>query len=227
MTRVARIVLALAVALAAAGPAGASTMFDYVTFDAIDYIRWPDEPGRALARADLGVEFATVECSLGEDARGCPFGVDASAAFLPAGTRVYAVRGHDTSFRLAAVWQDRVFLYQAWRNVHAKVGADLWALAGKVRTIDVQRGQPVAGVVRAPASITSAPDVAALVDMVMRAPLRRPRVHAVGDARYWLTFWLTDGTALERPYFPDAGELLGGILVPAEFRSRLERSLRE
>jgi hypothetical protein len=226
MTRVARI-MALAVALAATGPAGASTAFDYVTFDGIDYIRWPDEPGRALTRGDLGVEFATVECSLGEDVRGCPFGVDASAAFLPAGTRVYAVRGHATSFRLAAVWQDRVFLYQAWRNPHAKVGADLWALAGKVRAIDVQRGQPVAGTVRPLASITSAPDVAALVDMIVRARTRRPGVHAFGDARYWLTFWLTDGTALARPYFPDAGELMGGVVVPAEFRSLLERYLND
>ena len=112
-------VLALAVALAltlAAGPAGASTILDYITFDAIDYLRWPEEPGRALTRDDLGVEFGTIECSFGEDLRGCPFGMDASAAFLPAGTRVYAVRGHATSFRLAAVWHDRIFLYQAWRN---------------------------------------------------------------------------------------------------------------
>src|SRR4051812_24863679 len=109
----ARTLLALVVTLAAAGPAGASTILDYITFDGIDYIRWPEEPGRGLAQSDLGLEFAIIECSFGEDLRGCPFGVDASAAFLPAGTRVYAVRGHATSFRLAAVWQDRIFLYQA------------------------------------------------------------------------------------------------------------------
>ena len=102
--------------------AAASTLLDYVTFDGIDYIRWAEEPGRELGREDLGPEFAVVECSFGEDLRGCPYGVDASAAFLPAGTRMYAVRGHATTFRLAAVWRDRVFLYQAWRNPRAKVG---------------------------------------------------------------------------------------------------------
>src|SRR5205807_9791062 len=156
---VARVLVTVAVALAAAGPAAASTIIDYITFDGIDYLRWQEEPGRALARDDLGLEFATIECSFGEDLRGCPFGMDASAAFLPAGTRVYAVRGHATNFRLAAVWQDRIFLYQAWRNPRAKAGGDLWAIAGKVRAIDVQRGQPATATARTPAAVTSPPDV--------------------------------------------------------------------
>jgi hypothetical protein len=229
--RVARSLLAVLLALATAGAAGAggtagtSTLLDYVTFDGIDYIRWAEEPGRALVRADLGPEFATVECSFAEDLRGCPYGVDASAAFLPAGTRLYEVRGHATSFRLAAVWQDRIFLYQAWRNPRARTGGDLYALAGKVREIRVQRGEPEAGTSRAAAAITSPPDVQALVEMIVRAPTRRPRPHAVGDARYWLTFWLTDGTTLDRPYFPDTGELMGGVVVPGEFRGILDRYL--
>ena len=35
---------------------------------------------------------------------------------MPSGTRVYAVRGYPTNFRLAAIWKDRIFLYQAWRR---------------------------------------------------------------------------------------------------------------
>ena len=225
-SRVAKgIVVALAVVLVAAGSAGASTILDYITFDGIDYIRWPEEPGRGLAQSDLGLEFAVIECSFGEDLRGCPFGVDASAAFLPAGTRVYAVRGHATSFRLAAVWQDRIFLYQAWQNPRAKTGGDLFAIAGKVRSIDVQRGVPLAGAARTPAVISSPADVETLVGMIVRGATRRPRAPAYGETRYWLTFWLTDGTTLERPYFPEAGELMGGVLVPPEFRTLLERYL--
>src|SRR2546427_4663436 len=94
--------------VASAGHAGASNILDYVTFDGVDYIRWPWEPGRSLTRTDLGIEFATIECSLGEDLRGCPYGVDASAAFMPAGTRMYGVRGYATEFRLAAVWKDHM-----------------------------------------------------------------------------------------------------------------------
>src|SRR5262245_19268817 len=152
------IALALALVLSAAGPVAASTILDYITFDAIDYVRWPEESGRALTRADLGPEFAVIECSFGEDLRGCPFGVDASAAFLPAGTRVYTVRGYTTSFRLAAVWQDRIFLYQAWRNPRAKTGRDLWPIMGKASAIDVQRGAPTARSSRTPATIAAQAD---------------------------------------------------------------------
>ena len=223
VTSVVAVLVLLALPARASGP----TLLDYITFDAIDYIRWAEDPGRPLTRADLGVEFGAIECSLGEDLRGCPYGVDASAAFLPAGTRIYEVRGHSTSFRLAAVWQDRIFLYQAWRNPHAKTGGDLWAIGGKVRTIDVQRGQPVSERRRAPASITGASDVEALVRMIVGGPVGRPRPPAAGDAHYWLRLWLIDGTVLERPYFPETGELLGGVTVPEEFRRVLDRYLAE
>src|SRR5262245_11952783 len=120
-------VLALALAgLALAARADAQGLLDFVSFDGVDYIRWAEEPGRAIARGDLGLEFATIECSMGEDRAGCSFGLDAAASFIPAGTRMYAVRGYRTDFRLAAVWKDRVFLYQAWRNARAKVGSDLY-----------------------------------------------------------------------------------------------------
>src|SRR5436309_6080747 len=120
-------VLAMAIGLMALAHSRshAQGILDFVSFDGIDYLRWAEEPGRPLEWGDLGVEFATVGCSIGEDRRGCPFGVDAAAAFMPAGTRMYAVRGHATEFRLAAVWRDRIFLYQAWRNPRAKVGGKL------------------------------------------------------------------------------------------------------
>lgn len=222
----ARIVLALVVALGTLiGRVDAQTLLDFVTFDGIDYIRWAEEPGRALTRDDLGPEFATVGCSLGEDNRGCPFGLDAAAAFMPTGTRMYAVRGHPTEFRLAAVWKDRIFLYQAWRNPRAKTGADLLAIAGKVRLIDVQRGAPATVAARTPTTIASPDDARALVDMIVRGPVRRPLPHSMNESRYWLTFWLADGTTLGRPYFVDTGELMGGVVLPADFRRILGRYL--
>jgi hypothetical protein len=210
--------------LLCAGPAGAQTLLDYITFDGIDYIRWAEEPGRALTRADLGPEFAVVECSFGETLIGCPYGVDAGAAFLPTGTVIHSVRGHPTHFRLAAVWQDRIFLYQVWRNPRAKTGGALYALAGKVGRIDVRRGEPPRGTGGAPAPLVAA-DVEALVEMIARAPMRRPQAQPAGAPRYWLTFWLTDGTTLGRPYYPETGELMGGLVLPAEFRTMLERAL--
>src|SRR5499425_2330351 len=158
--------------------ASATTLLDYVTFDGIDYIRWTtDEPGRTLTRDDLGPEFAIVECSFGEDTRSCSYGVDASAAFLPSGTRVYAVRGYPTNFRLAAIWKDRIFLYQAWRNPRAKVGADLYDIVGRVRAIDVQRGEPPQASATKPAAVTGPQDITALVDMIATGTVRAPVVH--------------------------------------------------
>jgi hypothetical protein len=218
--------LALVLALLAlAEPAAAQTLLDFVTFDGIDYIRWAEEPGRALTPGDLGPEFATVGCSFSEDRRGCAFGLDAAAAFMPAGTRMYSVRGHPTDFRLAAVWRDRIFLYQAWRNPRAKVGGDLLAIAGKVSAIDVQRGEPATLAARTPTMITQSVDVAALVDMILRATVRRPLPHPMSESRYWLTFWLTDGTTLGRPYFVETSELMGGVVLPSDFRRILERYL--
>lgn len=224
MTSRRRAVAAIALVLLTLGATSGSTTLDFVSFDGIDYIRWLEEPGRALTRDDLGVEFATVECSLGEDVRGCPYGVDAGAAFLPAGTRMYAVRGHATSFRLAAVVRDRVFLYQAWRNPKARVGRDLYDVAGKIRSIDVQRGEPGPGATPV-VTVGTASDVAALVDMILTGTVRRPRPHPPAEPRYWMTLWLSDGTTLGRAYFADTSELMGGLALPPEFRAILERHL--
>jgi len=217
--------LALAIAVSP-GRSSATTLLDYVTFDGIDYLRWTvDEPGRPLTRADLGPEFAVVECSFGEDTRSCSYGIDAAAAFLPSGTRVYAVRGYPTNFRLAAIWKDRIFLYQAWRNPRAKVGADLYDIVGKVRAIDVQRGEPPQATATKPAEISSPRDVEALVEMIATGAVRAPQVHALAEPRYLITLWLTDGTTLGRVYFRDTNELMGGVTVPGEFARIVERYL--
>ena len=225
LARGALALLALAI-VGAPGRASATTLLDYVTFDGIDYLRWTvDEPGRPLTRADLGPEFAVVECSFGEDTRGCSYGIDAAAAFLPSGTRVYAVRGYPTNFRLAAIWKDRIFLYQAWRNPRAKVGADLYDIVGKVRAIDVQRGEPPQASTTKPAGISSPRDIEALVEMIATGAVRAPQVHALAEPRYLITLWLTDGTTLGRVYFRDTNELMGGVTVPGEFARIVDRYL--
>ena len=220
--------LAWAVALLAlAGRADAQSLLDFVTFDDVDYIRWAEEPGRPLAADDLGVEFATVGCSFAEDHRGCPYGTDAAAAFMPMGTRFHSVRGYSTDFRLAAVWKDSLFLYQAWRNPRAKVGSHLYDIDGKVRAIDVQRGEPNPAAPGDPVRVSSPRDTDALVEMIVRGAVQRPQAHAFGEPRYWLTFWLADGTTLGRPYFVETRELMGGVVLPEEFTHILERYLRE
>ena len=222
-------ILAMAVALAALVGAveAASTTFDVVTFDGIDYLRWEEEPGRALTASDLGIEFGTVQCSLGEDVRGCPYGTDGGASFLPAGTRIFVVRAHASEFRLAATWRDRIFLYQAWRNPLAKVGGDLYRIAGRVRAVDVHRGERWVSGPERPITIAAAADVERLVEMIVRAPVHRPEAHPAAERRYWLTFWLTDGTSLTRLFFLETRELMGGLRMPEEFASLLRRHIAD
>ena len=113
------------------------------------------------------------------------------------------------------MWRDRIFLYQAWRNPRAKVGAALYPPSrSKVRTIDVQRGQPASAARRSPVTIGGAGEVPGAVEPARpgaRCSGRRP--HAFGEPRYWLTFWLTDGTTLERAYFVETRELMGGVVL--------------
>jgi len=224
--RAAPVALALVIVAACVSRADAQSILDFVTFDGIDYIRWAEEAGRPLISEDLGVEFAVVGCSFAEDRRGCPYGTDAGAAFMPTGSRIHAVKGYSTDFRLAAVWKDKIFLYQAWRNPRAKVGGDLYAIAGKVRAIDVQRGEPTwASPGTPPVRISSPQDADLLVDTIVRGVVRRPQAHAFGELRYWITFWLADGTTLSRPYFVETRELMGGVGLPEDFTRLLERYL--
>ena len=220
----------LALVLACLGLAGRAHaqggILDFVSFDGVDYIRWAEEPGRSLARSDLGVEFAAIECSMAEDRQRCSFGLDAAAAFMPVGTRMYAVRGYRTDFRLAAVWNDRIFLYQAWRNARAKVGGDLYDIDGRVQAIDVQRGTPTPAEPHTPVRVSPA-DAGTLARMVIQGTMRAPRANPTGEPRYWITFWLADGTTLGRPYFADSSEILGGLAVTADVRRMLERYLTD
>jgi hypothetical protein len=73
--------------------------------------------------------------------------------------------------------------------------------------------------------ISSPNDADQLVEMIARGAVGRPQAHAFGEQRYWLTFWLIDGTTLGRPYFVETRELMGGVLLPEEFARILERYL--
>src|SRR5262249_61681862 len=133
-TTTAERIAALLIGLVAlVGRGDAQGLLDFVTFDDIDYIRWASEPGRPLVRSDLGSEFAIVGCSMGEDRRGCPFGVDAAAAFLPAGTPMFTARGYATQLRPAAVWADPAFLYHAVPHPRAKPRPPRAHLGGRLR----------------------------------------------------------------------------------------------
>jgi hypothetical protein len=105
------------------------------------------------------------------------------------------------------------------------MGRDLFDIAGRVRAIDVRRRDGADAEAKSPASITAPADVEALVGMILQGAVRKPTPPVSGAPQYWVTIWLAEGTTLGRPYFPDTGELMGGLAVPPAFRAILDRYL--
>lgn len=212
-----RVALALVIVLVSLTAAHAYTVVDFVTFNGIDYLRSSGEMGRPLERTDLGDEVAVV----------APGGTVVSR--LPAGTRLHVVKGYAKSFRIAAVPAkgDEILLYQAWRNAGAKVGSDLYDIRGRVQSIDVRREPSPDPAKRKAVVIRAKGDVERLADMIAKAPVVGPQTRNGSVPWYWLTFWLSDGTTFGRGYFPETGQLTGGLTLPPEFQATLERHLTE
>jgi hypothetical protein len=213
-----RLALGLFIVLVSLTTAHAYTIVDFVTFNGIDYIRNSGEMGRPLERADLGDELAIV----------AP-GSRVVVSRLPAGTRMYAVRGYAQSFRLAAVTVtgDDILLYQAWRGASAKVGSDLYDIRGRVQSIDVRREPSLDPAKRKAVVIRAKGDVDRLADMITTAPVAGAQARTGTTPWYWLTFWLSDGTTFGRGFFPETSQLTGGLTLPPEFQATIERHLND
>lgn len=181
--------------------------------------------GRALVRDDLGSVFATVRFQVSGRIHEFPYhSRDGDAAFLPAGTPVYTVKGYVPAFRLAA-WKpdpdgERLCLYEVDTNPHAQRGNDLLDIGGRVKSIHIlsERGQTEL------ARIDDAEQVRKLVDAALSAPVDQARQNQDG-LRYFVSFALLDGTDVTRSYWPASGELARGILVPDDFTVAIEAAL--
>lgn len=203
-------------------------MLDGITYTASDYTNF-GEVGRSLKDTDLGPEYATVKNKLDGnvfDTRYRPRNGD--AAFLEAGTPVYLVNGYSPRFRLAARRNGRTLLYEADTNPAARKGADLLDVGGKVRRIgvnDQQDGMTELG------SIEDPLQVEALAGMVAQAPvnqsLQQGLAYNSSGPRYFIAFYLQDGTAINRAYWPDSGELSRGIILSGEFRAAIKQALQK
>lgn len=196
---------------------------DFVQFDGIMYLAADDRGSRSLEDNDLGPVYATVQYMLSGNVNDPGYRAqDGDTAFLTTGTTIYAVKGYAPSFRLAARRDGRIVLYEADTNPHAKTGADLLDIGGKVRSISIlsdQDGVTPLGV------IGDAAEVKSLTAMVLAAPVDQSRQSA-GGQRYFIAFNLLDGTRVARAYWPGTGELSRGILLPAAFADAVASALR-
>ncbi len=194
---------------------------NFIRFGGTTYLAAPTRPGRPLTESDLGPVFATVTFKLEGNVQNPGYqSRDGDAAFLDAGTKVYTVKGYSPTFRLAAHKNNAFTLYEADTNPHARKGADLLDIGGKVQYIGIvsdQDGVTELGAIKDPKR------VAALVAMVLEAPIDQNRQG--GHRQYFIAFHLADGTVVTRAYWLDTGELARGILLPKAFGLAIKAAL--
>ena len=225
MGRLRTVLLAGCLLLAACGGGGgtrwASTDYkDFLRFGGVTYHVADHGVGRPVARGDLGPRFAVVRANPPDNDPTHRYRVrDGDAAFVPAGSPVFAVRGYDPSFRLAATHNGRLRLYEADAAVGARTGADLLDLAGKVRYLSVNSGRSEL------ARIKDRPRVTELVGQVLAAPVR-PTSSQAEQRHCFVVFNLTDRTAVRRAFFPATGELMPGVFAPPAFTEAVEGALQ-
>ncbi len=207
-------------------PPAPATQIDWVNFirfGGITYLASTLHARRPLQASDLGPQFASVKFKLEGHVQDPHYQAqDGDAAFLDAGTRIYAVKGYKPTFRLTAYVNHNLLLFEADTNPKAKIGADLLDIGGKVNSIGVNSNQD--GTTEL-AAIKNPKQVAQLVAMVLSAPVDQTRV-SQGGPQYFLAFHLKDGTVVIRAYWLNSGELTRGILLPKAFRSVVAHALK-
>lgn len=195
---------------------------DFIRFGGITYSATPVS-GRPLIAGDLGPVFVTVKFKLDGNVQNPNYqSKDGDAAFLNPGTKVYAVKGYKSTFRLAAYQNGEIQLYESDTNPHAKVGADLLDIGGKVLYIGINSEQDGKEL----AAIKDSKQVVGLITMVLKAPVNQ-NYQSSGSSQYFIDFHLQDGTSVIRAYWPDSGELSRGILLPAAFGSAIKQAMKQ
>ena len=95
---------------------------DFLQFDSRQYIAGPG-PAVTIHPSQLGPVITHIQCSLAasDDHRhaGIPL-VNGSAAHLPAGSAVFAVRGYSPRCRLAGYVDGHLHVYLAQRDLHGQ-----------------------------------------------------------------------------------------------------------
>ena len=190
---------------------------NFIRFQGITYIA----DSQHIAPALLGTKFAQVKFKLEGNVNDPNYrSKDGDAAFLNPGTIVYTVKGYRSTFRLAAYQDKTLVLFEADTNPMAKHGSDLMDIAGKVRYIGVnsaQNGTLQLGAMKDPRQVTS------LVNMVLTAPVNQ-QFNGGDGTRYFIVFYLNDGTTLSRMFSLNSGELARGIMLPGAFGIAIQQA---
>jgi hypothetical protein len=113
------------------GTAGLVMRFDGITYD---YASTSRPPGLfSLDDKDLGPMLAEMNVEGYEQRTGSTTTDQAASDVVP----VYAIKGYDTSFRLAARMDDGLITFEVLSNPRANEASDVLDIGGKVSSIDI------------------------------------------------------------------------------------------
>ena len=107
----------------------------FVKFEGIIYVA--NRNAGMVAVDDLGVERYRIAFRLQDYAGGAYRSQDGDAAYLASGTPIFELKRYAATFRLAAVVDGKVTLFEADTNPAARTGEDLLDIRGRVRSIGI------------------------------------------------------------------------------------------
>ena len=150
---------------------------------------------------------------------------------------VYAIKGYDPSFRLAASVDDGLIMFEVLSNPKAEEGSDVLDIGGKVSSIVIGHSLGSSAAGGAVGFIRDPEKVQRVVQGLMHSPLKPTGPDYFGDKdldRYSITFSLKDGGFVSQNYWMDTGRLskipssdrietpASGIVAPQAFRKAIE-----
>ena len=177
---------------------------------------------RALTTDDLGPELYRVAFRRVGYAGSYRY-QDGDATYLNPGTPVYAVKGYVPEFRLATLEVGRVTLFEADTNPLATTGEGLLDIRGKVTAIDILSEEDAKTVL---GTIDGERPVERFAELVLESPVDQEWWDHDGP-RYFLGFWLADGTSVVRSFWLESGELSRGIMTDSIVTLSVWRALGE
>ena len=209
------------------------TVIDWVPlvqFGGIHYIaRWTlagqtaREGDRDLTVEDLGPEFYRIAFR-GDGYVGADYRYqDGDSTYLDPGTPVYAVKGYAPEFRLATLEAGEARLFEADTNPLARTGEDLLDIRGKVTAVDILSEEDASTVL---GTLDEESQVERFVELVLESPVDQEWWDHDGP-RYFLGFWLADGTSVVRSFWLESGEISRGIMTDPAATLSVWRALGE
>lgn len=184
-------------------PCGVVEWVDFLMINDIKYVHSPED-GPDVNEKQLGDEVGRVGYTLNENACSDHVSQNGDAAYVPAGTAIYVMKGYKPEFRVIADNK----LYQASENVNAATLGDLLDIEGRMAKVSLESGRDgsAIGDFSGEASEQFVRQLLALPYVGWDAVYNKTR-HESG---VFLRVHLQDGTSLQLVYYPKGNGFTAG-----------------